>query len=274
MQKTGLKRQVIDKFYTHPDVVQLCVDAFQENISITEQDICIEPSAGNGAFLPFIQSTFREYFLYDIAPEHPDIRPQDFLTLDTSIFSSKRVHVLGNPPFGRQSATAIQFIKKCASFADTIAFILPKSFMKEIMQRCIPSYFHLQRQIELHSNAFLVDGKTHDVPCVFQIWVKKQEKREGIQKLIPSGYTFVKKEEHPDFSIRRVGVNCGCVDTNTQDKSIHSHYFIRCEHPLTDELFTKLSTVEFPTKTFTVGPRSISKQDIIQQFNPLFISKK
>ncbi len=274
MSKTGLKRDTKDKFYTHSDAVQQCVSAFQEHVVLTDTDVCVEPSAGNGAFLPFIRDTFHEYYLFDIAPEHPEILQQDFLELETNSFQSKKTHVIGNPPFGRQSTLAIQFIKKSATFAHTISFILPKSFMKERMQDYFPSCFHLVYQFELPKNSFLVDKQPHDVPCVFQIWVKQDTPRARKKKLVPMGYTFVKKEEQPDLAIRRVGVNCGHVDRCIQDKSIQSHYFLRFDAPLTRTMFQSLSKLEFPTKDFTVGPKSISKQDIIQQFNVLFISKK
>ena len=51
--------------------------------------------------------------------------------------NSRKIHVIGNPPFGRQSSLAIKFIKKSCSFSDTISFILPKSFKKDSMKKSI-----------------------------------------------------------------------------------------------------------------------------------------
>ena len=77
-----------------------------------------------------------KYAFYDIAPEHPAIEQLNFLNFDESILDGKyKTHIIGNPPFGRQSSMAIQFIKKCCSFADSISFILPKSFKKESMRK-------------------------------------------------------------------------------------------------------------------------------------------
>ena len=37
-----------------------------------------------------------------------------------------KIHIIGNPPFGRQSSLAIKFIKKSVEYCDSISFILPK----------------------------------------------------------------------------------------------------------------------------------------------------
>ena len=50
----------------------------------------------------------------------------------------KKIHIIGNPPFGRQSSLAIKFIKKSAEFCDSISFILPKSFKKDSLKKHFP----------------------------------------------------------------------------------------------------------------------------------------
>ena len=44
-------------------------------------------------------------------------------------------------------------------------------------------------------------------------------------------------------------------------------YFIKFDKKLTDELYNKLSEMEFPCCLNTVGPKSISKQELIIQYN-------
>jgi hypothetical protein len=52
-QIKGLKRNIIDKYYTKNDVVQLCLNLVEKHVKInTKKDIIIEPSAGNGSFIP------------------------------------------------------------------------------------------------------------------------------------------------------------------------------------------------------------------------------
>ena len=134
MQTTGLKRNTIDKFYTIINIVNKCIELIKENIDIKENDLCIEPSAGNGSFITAIKSLFRNYIFYDIEPENNEIIKQDYLEVDltTSLKDFNKIHVIGNPPFGRQSSLAIKFIKKSCEYCDTISFILPKSFKKKV----------------------------------------------------------------------------------------------------------------------------------------------
>ena len=64
-------------------------------------------------------------------PENDEIIKQDYLEFDFNLQNSyKRIHIVGNPPFGRQSSLAIKFIKKSCEYCDSISFILPKSFKK------------------------------------------------------------------------------------------------------------------------------------------------
>lgn len=44
--------------------------------------------------------------------------------------------------------------------------------------------------------SFLVDGKEHNVPCIFQIWEKKETNRIVNEKLEPLNFLFVKKTEN------------------------------------------------------------------------------
>ena len=66
---------------------------------------------------------------------------------------------------------------------------------------------HLIYEIDLLENSFLVNDIESDVPCVFQIWQRKEEIRKDIDKKTQLHFTFVKKEYSPDISFSRVGVN-------------------------------------------------------------------
>lgn len=82
MSKTGLKRNIIDKFYTSQETVTLCMDKIKENLNIDKnKDIIVEPSAGNGAFIPKIKDMCSNYKFYDIAPENDEVVEKDFLRL-------------------------------------------------------------------------------------------------------------------------------------------------------------------------------------------------
>jgi len=274
MQTTGLKRKPIDKFYTSPNIVDECMKLIKQKINIQETDICIEPSAGNGSFINNIKSLFKHYIFYDLEPENDEIIKQDYLEYDYNTIMKEpdsKIHAIGNPPFGRQSSLAIKFIKKSCEYCDSISFILPKSFKKDSLKKTFSLNFHLIYEYDLPKNSFIIDKKTHDVPCVFQIWIKKNTDRVVPEKLIPNKYKFVKKDEYHDISFRRVGVNAGDIDKETEIKSIQSHYFIKFDIELTDVLFNKLKNIEYNCKNNTCGPKSISKQELIEEFNKTII---
>ena len=271
IQNTGLKRNIKDKYYTKNEVVDTCVKKLEENIKIDDNDICIEPSAGNGSFIKNIKSIFKNYKFYDIEPDNEEIVKQDYLEFNfDKIIEEKynKIHILGNPPFGRQSSLAIKFIKKSVLYCDSISFILPKSFKKDSLRKHFPLNFHLIHEYDLPKNSFIVDNKEYNVPCVFQIWVRKNINRQVQEKLKPNKYKFVKINENPDISFRRVGVYAGKIDTNVEDKSIQSHYFIKFDSNIfTEKLLKKLNIITYSCKNNTAGPKSISKQELMKEFN-------
>ena len=269
-QDTGLSRKTIDKYYTAPSVVLICMELAKQYLNIDKKSLCIEPSAGNGSFIKSIQSIFKHYRFYDLEPENPLITKQDYLDFDyTSLIQSQfsKIHVIGNPPFGRQSSLAIKFIKKSSKYCNSISFILPKSFKKDSMKKHFPLNFHLEHEFDLPENSFIVGDKSYNVPCVFQIWIKKLTKRSPPIKLKPKGFSFVKINESPDISFRRVGVYAGKIDIITEGKSPQSHYFIKFDNSLNSDTFDKLVAIDYKSTEYTVGPKSISKQELIKEFN-------
>ena len=268
-QVKGLKRNTIDKYYTKPSVVEQCIKLVKKYINISNNDLIIEPSAGNGSFIKDIKTLSTNYNFYDLEPEHDEVIKQDFLEFDYEKIKQKfkNIHIIGNPPFGRQASMAIKFIKKCCLFSNTISFILPKSFKKDSMQKCFEKHYHLIHEIDLLENSFLVNGVESDVPCVFQIWTYKEEIRQTIDKKLPLNFKFVKKEDNPDISFRRVGVNAGTIMKEIDDKSFQSHYFIKFTNNKTiGENIKNLKSIKFNFNN-TVGPKSISKPELINEFN-------
>lgn len=270
-QHKGLKRNIIDKFYTKNNVATSCITLIKQHVTINETDLILEPSAGNGAFMDGIKLMSKHHLFYDLEPENPDIIKQDYLIYDFREIKKRfaKIHVVGNPPFGRQSSLAIKFIRKSCEFCNSISFILPKSFKKESLKNKFPLQFHLVYECDLPDNSFLVDGSEHNVPCVFQIWEKKETNRSVVEKIEPLYFEFVDKKQHPDISFRRVGVNAGTMDVNIDEKSIQSHYFIKFTNNKTlHDNLNKLSKINFEFNN-TVGPNSISKQELIRKFNEI-----
>ena len=268
-QTKGLTRNTIDKYYTKDIVVTLCLNLVKKYIEINTDDLIIEPSAGNGSFIAGIKLLTSNYKFYDLEPDNDEIIKQDYLIYDYGSIKEtfNKIHIIGNPPFGRQSSLAIKFIKKSCEFCHSVSFILPKSFKKDSLKKTFPLNFHLIFEIDLPDKSFLVDGLEYNVETVFQIWEKKDIVRETNTKLEPLHFVFVGKTANPDISFRRVGVNAGVIDVNIDNKSIQSHYFIKFTNEKSiNNNIDLLKKIQFNHNN-TVGPRSISKQELIKEFN-------
>ena len=270
-QKKGLNRNTIDKYYTKDTIVDICINFIKKYMELDKNDLIIEPSAGNGSFIKGIKSLTNNFIFFDIEPDNEEIIKQDYLLFDYDSIKNdfNKIHIIGNPPFGRQSSLANRFIKKSCEFCDSISFILPKSYKKDSLKKIFPLNFHLIFEIDLPEKSFLVDGLEYNVPCIFQIWEKNINNRIVNEKLEPLNFIFVKKTENPDISFRRVGVNAGLIDIKIDEKNIQSHYFIKFTNGISiNDNIMRLNSINYEFNN-TVGPRSISKQELIVKFNPL-----
>lgn len=156
----------LDKFYTQSDIAKQCYLFLQSKISIPQNACFLEPSAGAGAFLDYLN----KYIALDIAPEDDRIQQQDFLTYQSD---EKHLITIGNPPFGNRSKLAIDFFNHAAYFSDVIAFIVPVSFMKWSVQKNLNINFVLHSYMYLEPESFSANGEPYSVRTVFQIWVRR-----------------------------------------------------------------------------------------------------
>jgi hypothetical protein len=272
-QDTGKHRtNKHDQFYTSDVVAKQCVQWIITAVSGASGDcLWVEPSAGTGAFLHQLPPEFTKIGL-DIDPKCDDIIKQDYLIWnpDTAVPKKKGVIVFGNPPFGKQSSLAKAFIAKSCSFANIIAFILPKSFTKPSMYNAFHPSFHMIFNEELEKNAFIINGGAkYDVPCVFQIWEKRATERPKDEKVAPIGFEYIAAaaaatSTPPRFALRRVGGLAGKCYTDTATRSAQSHYFIRLNDTVSPahhaDIIEKINKHTFPSNT--VGPRSLSKSEV------------
>lgn len=265
--KSGGQKHSLDKFYTKPKIAKDLIDKC-DVVSFTK---IIEPSAGSGAF----SNQIANCVAYDLKPESVGIRKQNWLEYLHEKQEDEKVLVIGNPPFGQQNSLAIAFMNHSASFADTIAFVLPISFKKESIQARVNKNFSLVYEEVLPKNSFTLDGKDYDVKCVFQIWKKTDTPRV----IKPSGdintnnlFSYVKKNESPDLVIQRVGGNAGKAFLNVKDRSEASNYFIKLnKKPVSlDKIVEKLNSIIHDSRDYAVGPRSISKKELNKEINKLF----
>ena len=147
---------------------------------------------------------------------------------------------------------------------------MPKSFKKDSFQSVFSDNFHLEKCIDLPENCFLVNNTPYNVPCVFQIWVKKIQPRVKTEIKVPVVIRYVNKNEHPDLSFRRVGVNAGDISKEIETKSSQSHYFLKILNSISIDDFINIYNTN---KNFifnnTVGPKSISKSELNSYINSI-----
>lgn len=119
----------LDKYYTPDGLAKYCVEKTKEIIGEDNITEYLEPSAGSGVFLKYLD---KPYQAYDIEPEREGIIKQDYLTLDLEY--NKGRCIIGNPPFGDKNTLSVKFYKKSIKLGDYISFILPISQLNNNQQ--------------------------------------------------------------------------------------------------------------------------------------------
>jgi hypothetical protein len=279
LQDTGKFRQnTKDQYYTKAAVAEFCINHIQSIIKNANTYKWVEPSAGNGVFLKALPPTYDKIGI-DIDPQSENIEQCNFLDWSPPppTTQTHKLILFGNPPFGRQSSLAKAFIKHAAKYATVIAFILPRSFVKPSMSNAFPLQFHCSFCVELDKNSFEVNGKSYDVPCVFQIWEKKETNRLVEQKIPEIGFIYVKPDTQFHIAFKRVGGLAGkCYGwspTATADFHKEYHYFIQLEPQYllyVNDIIEKINLHTFPSNT--VGPRSLSKSEANHVINQVLAS--
>jgi hypothetical protein len=255
--------RTLDKFYTAPAAVDLCLDRFLAWTGIDARTTVmpvVEPSAGGGAFLDRLPDHAQGY---DIAPEHPRVRRQNFLALRRR----KPALVVGNPPFGKNAHLAVAFFNHAARFATHIGFVVPRSFQKTSVHNRLDARFHLVGEEVLDPASFLFEGQTASVPCVFQVWEKRALPRpRAMLPMDHPDFTFTTREE-ADFAVQRVGVRAGTVKDAPHTRAKGSHHFIKA-HAALDTVRARFEALDVDrVKHNTSGNPSIAKTEIVALYD-------
>ena len=112
----------LDKYYTPADLAEYCVKKTKKVIGEENITEWLEPSAGAGVFLPYLDNN---YLAFDIEPEADNIEQANYLELELPYLKGRCV--IGNPPFGTRNTLSVKFYKNSLKYGDYIAFILPAS---------------------------------------------------------------------------------------------------------------------------------------------------
>ncbi len=195
----------LDQFYTNPKVIGPLLKHLETKLTMAGYDIkdvnWLEPSAGSGNFVDALIERYGETAkikAYDLDPKsNSKIEKANYLEKKIT-YSNKRV-IVGNPPFGKRSILALEFLNKSMKESDVVAFILPNQFVRYLTQERVDSRFKLILQKKIEKDAFLVDDRKYNVNCVFQIWVNGE--KESFKKF--KDYRKKQKPQvvHPDFDL-------------------------------------------------------------------------
>ena len=270
-------KSVMDKYYTKPHVASKCVEILQAYCKNVGDYNWIEPSAGNGKFIDAMQDANLSIKGYDIDPDRSDIIKHDFLEYRVEKLGVL-YGVIGNPPFGKNSKTAVDFINHASTFADLIAFILPATFCKPSVHNKINHRLRLVESVMLPSDSFI---PRTTCKVVFQIYEKDNAYTRPIVKLHKEtpDFTFVKsrvKNLDDDNLIwfqgycKGYGVVVKYQMVNI--KKLHRYHCIKPTHRRStvvgglDTLHDRF--VEYGT--YSIGVPGISQQDICTIWNSVY----
>ena len=267
----------LDKFYTRSEIVDLCVAELTKTIPF-KHDFVIEPSAGNGQFLNKLRQICDEVVGIDIQPESDHIIKQDYLTYIPPP-TAHPIHIVGNPPFGRVSSLAIKFFNHSAQFADTIAFIVPRTFRRTSVQNKLSLNFKLVADIDIPITPCAFEPPMM-AKCCFQIWVKSDVARCIINtptkhidwEFVDFGPLDINGQPTPpqsaDFAMKAYGGKCGVIECDKvklmtlRPKSWH---WIKSNINV-DILMTRFSQLDYSISLNTARQNSIGRGDLVMLY--------
>lgn len=265
----------LDKFYTIEPVVNFCIELLSIRYDWGAWDLIVEPSAGNGSFLTKIPVLPNKKIGMDIQPEHVDIVERDFFSYEPE--NNKKILVIGNPPFGKNCSLAVKFFNHASLWADTIAFIIPRTFRRESIQNRLNRNFHLVSDDEVPTKPCSFTPPMM-VKCCFQVWEKKALVRDVIKlKTTHNDWEFLslgpndeKKQPTPplgaDFVVRAYGGKCGEIRTdNLNTLRPKSWHWIKCNCEK-EELILKFSKLDYSNCLNTARQNSLGRGELVKLY--------
>lgn len=195
LRMLGLKHKFVigveesDQFYTSPETAKECISHLRLKMKRykidTSKYIFVEPGAGCGNFYSLLPEKRR--IGIEIQPQKSPLTHRlpkgiikaDFLKWTTP--NNNKYIAVGNPPFGRNGKTALDFVIKSFEFADIVAFILPPIFDSTGKGSCKNrlnklGYILLATKYLKNSSFMFPNGKIVKVKTIFQIWSKIKPK--------------------------------------------------------------------------------------------------
>lgn len=278
----------LDQFFTTPEVAEDCLnkllnvlpDLGYNNYSF------LEPSAGGGSFIKAAYLKDQSIIGYDIDPKREDISYADFLNDDLlNLPSREDLVIIGNPPFGKRSQLAIDFINKSFKYSDTVAFVLPVQFIKYLTQKRITSGARLVYQELLVPQSFTYLDKPYSVRCVFQVWTIRDEMNDLRIRQAPATkhkdfemfiYNCVPEAAYMfdldwDFVVHRQGwVDFTPIDKASADNLSKKKQwmFFKSDNP---EILQRLKNIDFnKLGEKNTSVKGFGKADVVEEYDKLY----
>ena len=271
MDTKRIRDEGLDKFYTKPEIVEMCISRIKD---WDTWDLVVEPSAGSGNFFEQIPSV-RKYGM-DIKPECGTIDTLDFFEYTPSI--SGKILVIGNPPFGKNSSLAVKFFNHAAQWAERIAFVIPRTFRRTSIQNQLNMSFHVihDEDIPIRPCSF---EPVMSVKCCFQIWEKRDTVRKFVKlptthedwDFLPFGPKDDRNQPTPpegaDFALLAYGGDCGRIQTyNLEKLRPKSWHWIKSNINV-DILKKRFESLDYYISKDTARQNSIGKSDLVYLYS-------
>ena len=166
---------------------------------------------------------------------------------------------IGNPPYGKNSSTALKFLNLGAKLADNVLFVVPRTFRKPSLINRVESHLHLISDNTVDDEAF----RDSIITCK-QHWKVCDNERPHIETLNTHTDFEFTTADMADFAVGRVGGGPAAkVFHNPKERSASSHYFVKALTEGVVESFVELYPILRESAMDTVGCPSLSKHDII-----------
>lgn len=265
----------LDQFYTRPEIALKCYKIVDSHIDMSKYDILLEPSAGTGSFFHLLDE---RRIGIDLEPKCAGVMEGDFL--DYNAEPGQSYLVIGNPPFGRVSSLAVRFFNHAATFADVIAFIVPRTFKRVSIQNKLDLQFHLvySEDIPLKPCAFT---PSMSAKCCFQIWVRGETRAIIELPTTHPDWDFLKmgplderKQPTPpsnaDFAMKAYGANCGeVVRSNLHMLRPKSWHWIKSNIPV-ERLIERFGMLDYSISKDTARQDSIGRGEVVKLYSEAF----
>jgi hypothetical protein len=269
-----VRKDGLDKFYTKVNISKMCIDELKNEYNLDIFDLIVEPSAGNGSFLNQIEH--KNIIGMDICPENDRIIKKDFFEYEPEN-KYKKILIIGNPPFGKISSLAIKFFNHASKWSEVIAFIIPRTFRRVSVQNNLNLNFHLIKDINIPDSPCSFEPSMA-VKCCFQIWIKKEIKRNKINLelehkdmiFLSLGPKDEKNQPTPpqnaDFALRAYGGKCGEIIEENLDKLRPKSYHWIKSNINKNILIERLKNLDYSISVNTARQNSIGKGELIKLY--------